>query len=633
MRAYAERDGEDVELWGVTGLLHDADYERFPDMDDEENGHPRSIMAELERRDAPPEMVRAIAAHAPYLDVEPETPMERTLVAVDELCGFLVACAAVRPEGIHGLTPKSVKKKLKQPSFAAAVNREEVRARRRRARRRLRRARRLRHRRARGARRRARAARPRGAPLVRRARGPMREAYGRVLRVPHVPWLFATALLARLPYGILGLAILLFVHDQTGSFASAGAVSAAFSIAAGIGLADPRAADRRPRPDARDRRRGVVVQAAGGLALVALGLAGASTAALAAAGAVAGAAVPPISPALRGLWPGLLGDDAPALRSALALDAISLEFVFIGGPLLTAVVVAPASPAVALVPGFAVSVVGAIAVRGVAARRGAGAAAGPARFGLGPLRSPGLRRAARGALAARLRVRGDGGGAAGVRRQRGVGERRRAGHRRAGGRERGGRAPLRRCARPAARPCVRARSARSCPLGIALLAVPGLGRARCCCSRRWPARCRPAVGRAERAGGHVSPRPGTVTEAYAWVLTATVLGVAAGTAVAGAVVEAAGWREAMLVGAASAIARRSVAFAGRRDARPADLRNERLFRPTPCKRRAATRPQEVSPWRRSTRPSWHARSPRTPASPMARRRRPSRRRSSRSRTR
>ena len=127
MRAYAERGGEDVELWGVTGLLHDADYERFPDMDDEEKGHPRSIMAELERRDAPPEMVRAIASHASYLGVAPESPMERTLVAVDELCGFLVACAAVRPEGIHGLTPKSVKKKLKQPSFAAAVNRDEVR--------------------------------------------------------------------------------------------------------------------------------------------------------------------------------------------------------------------------------------------------------------------------------------------------------------------------------------------------------------------------------------------------------------------------------------------------------------------------------------------------------------------------
>ena len=92
-QGYAARDGHDVELWTVTGLLHDADYERFPDMDDTEHGHPRTIIAELERRDAPPEMVRAIASHAWYLGVEPESPMERTLVAVDELCGFLVACA------------------------------------------------------------------------------------------------------------------------------------------------------------------------------------------------------------------------------------------------------------------------------------------------------------------------------------------------------------------------------------------------------------------------------------------------------------------------------------------------------------------------------------------------------------
>ena len=127
MQAYARRDAQDEELWAVTGLLHDADYERFPDMDDAEHGHPRTIMAELERRDAPPEMVRAIASHADFLGVTPESPIERTLVAVDELCGFLVACAQVRPEGIHGLTPKSVKKKLKQPSFAAAVNRDDVR--------------------------------------------------------------------------------------------------------------------------------------------------------------------------------------------------------------------------------------------------------------------------------------------------------------------------------------------------------------------------------------------------------------------------------------------------------------------------------------------------------------------------
>jgi len=127
MRAYAENGGHDEDLWAITGLLHDADYERFPDPEDTVHGHPRTIMAELSRRDAPPEMIRAIAAHADYLGVEPETPLERTIVAVDELCGFLVACAQVRPGGIVGMTPKSVKKKLKQPSFAAAVNRDDVR--------------------------------------------------------------------------------------------------------------------------------------------------------------------------------------------------------------------------------------------------------------------------------------------------------------------------------------------------------------------------------------------------------------------------------------------------------------------------------------------------------------------------
>jgi len=124
MRATARERGEDEELWGITGLLHDMDYERHPDL---ETGHPRVALAELERLGYPPEVVRAIASHADFLGVSRETPMEKTLYAVDELSGFILACAYVRPEGIHGLTPKSVKKKLKQPSFAAAVNREEVR--------------------------------------------------------------------------------------------------------------------------------------------------------------------------------------------------------------------------------------------------------------------------------------------------------------------------------------------------------------------------------------------------------------------------------------------------------------------------------------------------------------------------
>ena len=125
MRAYAKARGEDEELWGVVGLLHDMDYERHPDL---ETGHPRVAMAELERMDGDPVIVRAIASHAEFLAVSRDSQLEKTLYAVDELSGFLLACAYVRPEGIVGLTPKSVKKKLKQASFAAAVNRDEVRA-------------------------------------------------------------------------------------------------------------------------------------------------------------------------------------------------------------------------------------------------------------------------------------------------------------------------------------------------------------------------------------------------------------------------------------------------------------------------------------------------------------------------
>jgi putative nucleotidyltransferase with HDIG domain len=124
MRAYARRYDEDEELWGLTGLLHDLDYERYPDL---ETGHPRQALEELERLGYPPELVRGVASHADFLGVSRDSLMEKTLFAVDELCGFILAVAYVRPEGLDGMTPKSVKKKLKQPSFAAAVSRDDVR--------------------------------------------------------------------------------------------------------------------------------------------------------------------------------------------------------------------------------------------------------------------------------------------------------------------------------------------------------------------------------------------------------------------------------------------------------------------------------------------------------------------------
>jgi putative nucleotidyltransferase with HDIG domain len=124
MRAYARREGVDEELWGVTGLLHDLDYERYPDLD---SGHPRVALELFRERGYPPELIGAVAGHAERLGVPRETPLAKTLYAVDELSGFIAACALVRPTGLQGLTPKSVKKKLKQPSFAAGVDREEVR--------------------------------------------------------------------------------------------------------------------------------------------------------------------------------------------------------------------------------------------------------------------------------------------------------------------------------------------------------------------------------------------------------------------------------------------------------------------------------------------------------------------------
>ncbi len=127
MRAYARRYGEDEELWGIVGLVHDFDYEGNPDLTVE--GHPVVGARLLQEWGWPAEIVRAVLAHAgEYTGIQPETTMEKALVAVDELTGFLVAVALVRPSGdIRDITKiQSVKKKWKDRAFAAAVNREEI---------------------------------------------------------------------------------------------------------------------------------------------------------------------------------------------------------------------------------------------------------------------------------------------------------------------------------------------------------------------------------------------------------------------------------------------------------------------------------------------------------------------------
>ena len=119
---YARENDEDEEFWRATALLHDFDYEIHPTLDQ----HPQDGAAILREEGYPDELVEAVLSHAEHLEMPRDTPLKRTLFACDELAGFVHACGLVRPDGIATLEPKSVKKKLKQPSFAAGVHRDEV---------------------------------------------------------------------------------------------------------------------------------------------------------------------------------------------------------------------------------------------------------------------------------------------------------------------------------------------------------------------------------------------------------------------------------------------------------------------------------------------------------------------------
>ena len=122
VRAYARRFGEDEELWGCTALLHDFDYEIHPTLDE----HPQDGAPILREEGYPDELIDGVLSHAEHLQIPRDTPLKKTLFACDELAGFVCACGYVRPDGIETLEPKSVRKKLKQPSFAAGVHRDEV---------------------------------------------------------------------------------------------------------------------------------------------------------------------------------------------------------------------------------------------------------------------------------------------------------------------------------------------------------------------------------------------------------------------------------------------------------------------------------------------------------------------------
>jgi len=123
MRAYARRLGEDEERWGILGLIHDWDYESGPTLDQ----HPMRGMRMLRERGWPDEVIQDIASHAEYLDVPRDTPIRQALYAVDEMCGFIIACALVKPDrSLSAVEPRTVRKKMKDKAFARAVHREQL---------------------------------------------------------------------------------------------------------------------------------------------------------------------------------------------------------------------------------------------------------------------------------------------------------------------------------------------------------------------------------------------------------------------------------------------------------------------------------------------------------------------------
>ena len=388
------------------------------------------------------------------------------------------------------------------------------------------------------------------------------DRFARVLRAPDVVRLLSAAVLARMPIGIDGLAIVLFVRAETGSFASAGLVAGAFGL--GTGVTSPlqgRLIDKRGH--ARIMLPLAVGHATSLATLVALGLEGAPTAVLVLCGLAAGATLPPVGFVVRPMLPRLLGSRDDLLPSAYALDGIAIEMVFISGPLLTAAVVSVASPAAALVVACGFVLAGTlILVTSPASRAWHPTASEHERHFLGALVSPGVRtlvaacapvgfalgatevtmtafatahgsRAAAGALLAVWALGSAAGGLAYGAREHGLGP---------GARWVRLAATFPLCSTPLA-------LAPSIPVMVPLAFVAGLCLA-------------PLLAATNQLIGDVAP-PGAVTEAFAWPITAIALGASAGSATAGAIAEAWGWREGFAAVLAAGLASAVVAV-GRR---------------------------------------------------------------------
>jgi MFS family permease len=391
---------------------------------------------------------------------------------------------------------------------------------------------------------------------------PAVQRYARVLRAPDVTRLLSAAVIARMPIGIDSLAIVLFVRAETGSFARAGLVAAAFGL--GVGCSAPvlgRLIDRNGH--ARVMLPLAGLHALSLVALVALGLGGAPTGVLVACGLAAGVSIPPVGSVVRPLLRDLLGEDETLLPTAYALDGIAIEMVFVTGPLLTAAIVVVSSPAVALLVACGFVMVGTVVLIASPASRAWRPDAGDhERHLLGALASPGMRtivaatapagfavgatevtmtafasdhgsRAAAGAL---LAVWAGGSGIGGLAY---------------GGREHASSAGARWVRLAVLFPLC------SAPLllapsiaGMAPLAlVAGLCLA-------------PYMAAANQLVGDVAPA-GAITEAFSWPITAIGLGAAAGSAAAGAIAQAWGWRPGFAAVVVAGTLTALIALAGR----------------------------------------------------------------------
>ncbi len=391
--------------------------------------------------------------------------------------------------------------------------------------------------------------------------------YARLLGVPHVAALVTSSVLGRLSFATWPLALVLFVEERTDSFATAGAVSASGALAAAIGTPlTSRLIDR--FGPSRVLLGCLAVNLPLSVALVALGLAGASPWVLAALVATGGLAVPPVSPALRGLWPALLRRPED-LRVALALDAMLLEAIFVLGPLLAAAVLALASPAALLVVSTVTTGTGALAFALQPPTRTAGGGPGGGTL-VGSLAAPGLRTMLLaavavgwcfGALEIALPAFADAEGTASLAA---LGFAAQAVGSTAGGLVYGARSGGVEVRRLYLALVV------ALPPSIAVIALADSVVTLLLFAAVSGCVIAPATAAQNELAGEIAPR-GTVTEAYGWMIMGTVTGIALGNAAAGALAEEVGWREAVLAPCGLSALIAVLVLARRTTLRPAPL--------------------------------------------------------------